>query len=118
MFAHTLQWDHSGLVGSHGVKDLIEFPALLIAELALVMSAVRLLVMFFPKLRAKWGRFTKEKDLVYGLACAYILMEGALWSGVAAMGVSRYGKALSVGHSTTTCSQRWHGYSNVKTESY
>ncbi|CAM9672494.1 unnamed protein product [Ectocarpus sp. 8 AP-2014] len=88
IFAHTLHWDHSGLVASHELTSMIEFPALLISEFALVMSAVRLLVMFFPKLRAKWGRFTREKDLVYGLVCAYILMEGALWSGAAAVGVS------------------------------
>ncbi|CAN0048897.1 unnamed protein product, partial [Ectocarpus sp. 12 AP-2014] len=95
IFAHTLHWCHSGLVASHGVTNIIEFPALLISEFALVMSAVRLLVMFFPKLRAKWGRFTRERDLVYGLVCAYILMEGALWSGVAAVGVSRTGGVLA-----------------------
>lgn len=64
------------------MATLISFPAIISAEMALIMTAVRLLVMYYPSERARWGRFTREVPLTYGLACAYASMEIALWSAV------------------------------------
>lgn len=77
-------------IGKHGVVDLIGFPALLTAEIALVMTAVRLLVMYHPRTRAKWGRYTKEKPLACGLGLAWVLMETAVWAAAWSVGIARF----------------------------
>lgn len=80
---------HGDNRGNLGVVDLIGFPALLTAEMALVMTAVRLLVMFFPDKRAKWGRYIKEKFLVRVLWVSWVLMGTAVWSAAWSMGIPR-----------------------------
>lgn len=58
MYEYVFIWRGED-IGKHGIVDLIGFPALLTAEIALVMTAVRLLVMYYPNKRAKWGRYIK-----------------------------------------------------------
>lgn len=78
-------------IGRNGIVDLVGFPALLAAEIALVLIAVRLLVMYYPSKRAKWGRYIKEIFLIRALVLAWVLMEMAVWSAVLPMGISRCG---------------------------
>lgn len=92
-YEYTLSWtDESSTIA--GIEDdpvsLVAFPAVLAAEVAVAMMAMRLTVMFHPSMRATWGRYTKEERLLRGLACAYVLMEIVLWSAAAAQGVRRY----------------------------
>lgn len=79
MFVLTLTWAEEPTRKAE-IATLISFPAIITAEIALIMTAVRLLVMYYPSHRAKWGRFTREKPLTNGLACVYISMEMVLWS--------------------------------------
>lgn len=71
------------------IAGLISFPALLAAEAALIMTAVRLLVMYYPSERARWGRFTKEGPLIYGVTFLYVSMETALWAAAWSQGLTR-----------------------------
>ncbi|CAM9958917.1 unnamed protein product [Pylaiella littoralis] len=89
-YEYTLSWtDESSTIA--GIEDdpvsLVAFPAVLAAEVAVAMMAMRLTVMFHPSMRATWGRYTKEERLLRGLTCAYVLMEIVLWSAAAAQGV-------------------------------
>ena len=68
---------------------IISFPAMLIAEAALIMTAFRLMVMYYPGERAKWGRYTREKPLTYGLVFLLFSMEMALWSAAWVLGTAR-----------------------------
>lgn len=76
-------------IGKHGVLDLIGFPALMTAEIAVIMTAVRLLVMYYPSKRARWGRYVKETFLIRALGGLWVLIEIAVWSSAWALGVSR-----------------------------
>lgn len=76
-------------IGKHGVLDLIGFPALMTAEIAVIMTAVRLLVMYYPTKRARWGRYVKETFLIRALGRLWVLIEIAVWSSAWALGVSR-----------------------------
>lgn len=91
IYKYTVSW--TGLYAG-GFDDnpvsLIAFPAVLTAEAALAMIAIRLSVMYHPSLRSTWGGYTREQPLTRGLACGYVLMEIALWSTAAASGVQRY----------------------------
>lgn len=71
------------------IAHLISFPAVLTAEVALIMTSVRLLVMYYPGERARWGRFTKEGPLTYGLVVVYFSMEVAVWSAAWSLGMAR-----------------------------
>lgn len=88
MIEYTVQWAEEEYRERMAVS-LISFPALVTAELALVMTAVRLLVMYYPTLKASWGRYTKERPLVLVLVCGYAAIEIALWSAAGSVGLSR-----------------------------
>eukprot|EP00752_Nemacystus_decipiens_P009739 g8697.t1 len=81
--------EDEGTVDSDGVIDLIGFPATVAAEIALVMSSVRLLVMYYPRKRTRWGRYIKEKLLIRALGFALLAMEIAVWSAAYSEGVAR-----------------------------
>eukprot|EP00903_Cladosiphon_okamuranus_P022290 g20496.t1 len=86
----VLVWDEDeGTVRDNGFLDLIGFPALVAAFLALVMTAARLLVMYYPSKRAKWGRYTKEKFLMWALGFVLVLMEIVVWYAAWTLGVMR-----------------------------
>ena len=82
--------EDEGTIDSDGVIDLIGFPATVAAEMALVMTAVRLLVMYYPEKRARWGRYMKEKLLIRALRLALVVMEIAVWSAAYSRGVARW----------------------------
>ena len=89
------------------IAHLISFPALLTAEVALIMTAFRLLVMYYPSERAKWGRYTRERPLTYGLVVVYVSMEMALWSAAWVVGMERCVSSAKSAHalgSNTLCS--------------
>ncbi|CAN0262453.1 unnamed protein product [Ectocarpus sp. 12 AP-2014] len=71
------------------ILNLVGFPALWIAEIALIMTALRLFVMYYPSTRAKYGRVTREKPWACGLAASYVLVETVVWLAAAAQGTER-----------------------------
>eukprot|EP00752_Nemacystus_decipiens_P009711 g8672.t1 len=70
------------------IAHLLSFPAMVTAMVALIMIAVRLLVMYHPIERAKWSRFTTELPLAYGLLFLYISMELVVWSAASSLGMA------------------------------
>eukprot|EP00752_Nemacystus_decipiens_P009741 g8699.t1 len=76
-------------IGKYGTAALLGYPTLLTALVALVMTAVRLLVMYDPRKRAVWGRYVKENVLVRALMWAWLLMEVGVWSVASWMGIAR-----------------------------
>lgn len=71
------------------IAHLISIPALLTTGVALILAAVRLLVMYYPNERARWGRFIRDVPLAYGLVALYISMEIAVWSAAWNQGMTR-----------------------------
>ncbi|CAB1099917.1 unnamed protein product [Ectocarpus sp. CCAP 1310/34] len=71
------------------ILNLIGFPALLIAEIAVILTALRLFVMYYPSTRAKYGRVTREKPWACGLAATYLLVEMVVWLAAAMQGTKR-----------------------------
>ncbi|CAN0183965.1 unnamed protein product, partial [Ectocarpus sp. 12 AP-2014] len=71
------------------ILNLVGFPALWIAEIAVIMTALRLFVMYYPSTRAKYGRVTREKPWACGLAATYLLVETVVWLAAAAQGTER-----------------------------
>ncbi|CAM9594329.1 unnamed protein product [Scytosiphon promiscuus] len=95
-YEYALAWGDDSTDPEHWIACLIAYPAQLTAEIALVLIAFRLLVMFYPAKRAKYGRYIKEKPLTRGLACAYALMEVAVWVSAAAEGIPRTAQVVSL----------------------
>lgn len=79
-------------IGKYGIPSLLGYPTLLTGLIALVMTAVRLLVMYNPSQRARWGRYVKEMFLIRALGCAWVVMEIGVWSAAWWVGVSRCGR--------------------------
>ncbi|CAB1096998.1 unnamed protein product [Ectocarpus sp. CCAP 1310/34] len=77
------------VVGNLEILNVVGFPALWIAEIALIMTALRLFVMYYPSTRAKYGRVTREKPWTCGLAATYLLVETVVWLAAAAQGIER-----------------------------
>ncbi|CAN0003311.1 unnamed protein product [Ectocarpus sp. 6 AP-2014] len=71
------------------ILNLIGFPALWIAEIALILTALRLFVMYYPSTRAKYGRVTREKPWACGLVATYLLVETVVWLAAAMQGTKR-----------------------------
>lgn len=93
--------DDEGTVRDNRILDLVGFPALVAALIALVMTAVRLLVMYNPSTRARWGRYIKERSLFRALGFALVLMEVAVWSAASTQGVTRWDVVWSVSRNIT-----------------
>lgn len=87
-YEYVVNWRGDG-TGKYGTAALLGYPALLTALVALVMTAVRLLVMYYPSQRARWGRYVKEAVLIRALGCALVLMEVGVWSAAWWFGISR-----------------------------
>ena len=49
---------------------------------------LRLLVMYDPIKRRKWGRYTNEKRIFRALVLAYVLLEAGAWTLVSNYGMS------------------------------
>lgn len=89
-YEDVIVWrEDEGTIDSDGVVDLIGFPATVAAQAALVMTVIRLLVMYYPKKRTRWGRYMKEKILIRTLGLALVLMEIAVWSAAYSQGAAR-----------------------------
>lgn len=71
------------------IVDLVVFPAVWAAQAATVLMAARLLVMYYPVKRAKYGHCIKEKRLIRLLGYTFVLTEAAVWATAAALGTSR-----------------------------
>lgn len=86
----VLVWDEDeGTVRDNGLVDLIGFPPVVAALIAMVMTAVRLLVMYYPSKRAKWGRYIKEKPLMWSLGLVWVLLEIVVWYAAWRQGITR-----------------------------
>lgn len=51
------------------------------------MRAVRVLLMYYPEKRKKWGRIPKEKQILRVAVSGYVLVEVAVWSAAAVNGI-------------------------------
>eukprot|EP00752_Nemacystus_decipiens_P009744 g8702.t1 len=90
-----LVWDEDeGTVRDNGLLDLISFPPTVAALIAMVMTAVRLLVMYYPNKRAKWGRYIKERPLMWTLGLVWALLEIVIWYAAWKQGVTRIGDLI------------------------
>lgn len=86
----VIVWDEDeGTVRDNGLVDLIGFPPVVAALIAMVMTAVRLLVMYYPSKRAKWGRYIKEKSLMWSLGLVWVLLEIVVWYAAWRQGITR-----------------------------
>ncbi|CAM9865882.1 unnamed protein product [Ectocarpus fasciculatus] len=77
------------------ILNLVGFPARWIAEIAAVLTALRLFVMYYPSTRAKYGRMAREKPLAGGLAATYILLETVVWLAAAVQGTNRVATVMT-----------------------
>eukprot|EP00903_Cladosiphon_okamuranus_P016954 g15629.t1 len=76
-------------IGNYGIPALLGYPTVLTALIALTMTAVRLLVMYYPSQRARWGRYVKEKVLIRALGCSWVLVQVGVWSAAWWVGIPR-----------------------------
>ena len=70
-----------------GIVDIIGLPAILAAEGMATMRAVRLLLMYFPSKRKKWGSIPKEASVLRVMVSVFALMQIAIWSAAAVYGI-------------------------------
>ncbi|CAM9540169.1 unnamed protein product [Ectocarpus fasciculatus] len=75
--------------GAFAVNELIGSPASLVAIGALIAWAVRLLVLYDPMKRKRWGRYVREKPIAYALCLVYGGMEAVIWVFAALFGSDR-----------------------------
>lgn len=54
---------------------------------AIIAWVVRLLVMYDPIKRRKWGRYTNEKRMFRGLVWTFVLLEVGAWASVGVNGL-------------------------------
>ena len=87
-YEYVVNWQGDD-IGKYGTAALLGGASLLAADTAVAMIVVRLLVMYYPSKRARWGRYVKEKTLACALGCAWVLMEIAVWSTAWSLGISR-----------------------------
>lgn len=76
--------------GATGVITLITVPILWVGNGALIAWMVRMLVLYHPKKRKRWGRHVNEKRVARALCWTYFGMEAAFWIGVALYGIERW----------------------------
>lgn len=57
--------------------------------MATIAWVVRLLVLYDPIKRKKWGRYTNERRMFRGLICAYVLIEIPAWASAYVFGLQR-----------------------------
>ena len=57
---------------------------------AYACRGLRLVVMYHPDMRARWGKHLKQHTVVKGMALLFVIMEILLWSATAAFGLTRY----------------------------
>ncbi len=60
---------------------------MLAAEVMVIMRAVRVLLMYFPSRRKKWGCIPKEIAVLRLVSVGYALMEIVIWSAAAVYGI-------------------------------
>lgn len=70
-----------------GIVDLLGLPMVVVAELMVIMRGYRVLLMYFPEKREKWGSIPKETSIIKIVVSAYVLMEIAAWSAAATYGI-------------------------------
>lgn len=75
--------------GAAAVGLLIGSPASLLGTIALIWWAIRLVVLYDPTKRNKYGRYIKERSVVRALCWAYVGMEVVIWTAAASYGVNR-----------------------------
>ena len=78
-------------VGGDGF-DLLLVPIMLtLFTGAYVMRGCRLLVMYNPHLRNRWGRYSKEPFMMRALVASCVVLEGVVWIACSIFGTKRSG---------------------------
>lgn len=77
------------LTGAPAVSELVGSPASLVSVGALVAWVIRLLVLYDPKKRKRWGRYVRETSVARTLLWAYWGMEAVIWMVASAYGINR-----------------------------
>lgn len=92
-----MAWAVVCIYAAGGVPEVIQNAVLLVVtpasvtifEGSYVMRSLRLLAMYDPVKRRRWGRFLKEKNTLCALLLPTGVCEVAAWSMVPAFGVAR-----------------------------
>lgn len=75
-----------------GVIDLFLLPILLTLYTgAYIMRGFRLLVMYNPHMRKRWGRFVKEAAIMKTLVVSCVVLEVIVWVASSIFGIPRSG---------------------------
>lgn len=73
-----------------GVFELCLVPAMLTLYTgAYIMRGFRLLVMYNPHMRSRWGSFSKELYMVRALVISCVVLEGIIWTASYVVGIRR-----------------------------
>lgn len=88
--------DHDGgsqdvltsFTGAASVCTLIGSPASLIGTMSLIWWVVRLLVLYDPAKRKRFGRYVKEKLAVRALLSLYVGLQVVVWATASSRGVN------------------------------
>jgi len=84
----------SGDVRRSDIGGVLCLPGQIVVDVAILLTALRLLVMYFPAHRVAYGRFVNEKRLFRGLVFVYASMEVSCWIAVGAFGVAKVASVL------------------------
>lgn len=80
-----------GIGIEEGAFDLALMPMLLTLYTgAYIMRGFRLLVMYNPHLRKRWGRCVKETVITRTLVAAWFVLEVLVWSASSIFGIQRF----------------------------
>lgn len=81
--------DGLGTTSAFDAQTLITAPALWVGNGALIAWVIRLLVLYDPSKRKRWGRYVNEKGIARALCWTYGGMEAVFWAAVAVYGMAR-----------------------------
>lgn len=84
IIGQTLDYDTT-----EGAEMLLAIPLMLCFTAAYVLRGLRLLVMYDPRSRQRWGSFLRERKFFTVLLAFFLALEVIVWSFVPAYGVGR-----------------------------
>lgn len=88
-----------GIMTEAGPFDLLFLPMLLTLYTgAYIMRGLRLLVMYNPHLRKRWGWCVKETASMRALVASWVVLEVIIWAATILFGVRRSGALRSAVH--------------------
>lgn len=78
----TLTYDMSA-----GAEMLLCVPLMLAFTATYILRGVRLIIMFNPRLRQRWGSFLRESKFIPVVLAIFLLLQVVVWSFVPAYGI-------------------------------